>query len=190
MVKLGSGNLDLVGSGTYSGPTTISAGTLELDGNGDNLPAATALTIAASGVLDLAGNPLTVGSLSGSAGAVVTNRYASYPSTLTVAASSGSTTTFAGNIIGNNALTLSGSGALTLSGTNAYTGRTTVSGGTLGIAAPRVGRQRFGDDRRGRAVGFGQRRGDWRIACGLVAGRFGRGCLECGGVDSGDDRRI
>ena len=28
LVKLGSGTLDLVGSGTYSGPTTISAGTL------------------------------------------------------------------------------------------------------------------------------------------------------------------
>ena len=135
LIKLGTGNLDLVGSGTYSGPTTISAGTLELDGNGDNLPAATALTIAASGVLDLAGNPLTVGSLSGSAGATVTNRYASYPSTLTVAPSSGSTT-FAGNITGNDALALSGSGQLTLSGTNAYTGGTTVSSGTLDIAAP------------------------------------------------------
>ena len=75
LLKLGTGNLNLVGSGTYSGPTTISAGTLELDGGGDNLPAATALTIASSGVLDLAGNPLTVGSLSGSAGAVVTNHY-------------------------------------------------------------------------------------------------------------------
>ena len=136
LIKLGTGNLDLVGSGTYSGPTTISAGTLELDGGGNNLPAATALTIASSGVLNMAGNPLTVGSLSGSAGAIVMNSLSSsYPSTLTVAPSSGSTT-FAGNIIGNNALALSGSGALTLSGTNTYTGGTTVSGGTLDIAAP------------------------------------------------------
>ena len=136
LIKLGTGNLDLVGSGTYSGPTTISAGTLELDGNGNNLPAATALTIASSGVLDMAGNPLTVGSLSGSAGAIVTNSLSSsYLSTLTVAPSSGSTT-FAGSIVGSNALALSGSGELTLSGTNAYTGGTTVSGGTLDIAAP------------------------------------------------------
>ena len=133
-VKLGTGNLDLVGSGTYSGPTTISAGTLELDGNGENLPQATALTIASSGVFDLAGNPQTVGSLTGSAGAIITSRYSGNP-TLTVASSSGSTT-FAGSIIGNDALTLSGSGELTLSGTNAYTGGTTVSGGTLDIAAP------------------------------------------------------
>ena len=137
LTKIGAGNLDLVGTSTYSGPTTISAGTLELDGGGNNLPAATALTIASSGVLDMAGNPLTVGSLSGSAGAIVMNSLSSsYLSTLTVAPSSGSTTTFAGNIIGNNALAVSGSGELTLSGTNTYTGGTTVSGGTLDIAAP------------------------------------------------------
>ena len=34
------------------------------------------------------------------------------------------------------ALALSGSGQLTLSGTNAYSGGTTISGGTLDIAAP------------------------------------------------------
>ena len=136
LIKLGTGVLDLSGTSTYSGPTTISAGTVELDGNGENLPAATALTIASSGVLDLAGVPQTVGSLSGSAGAIITNHYSpAYSSTLTVASSAGSTT-FAGNIIGNDALALSGSGQLTLSGTNTYTGGTTVSGGTLDIAAP------------------------------------------------------
>ena len=179
LIKLGSGNLDLVGSGTYSGPTTISAGTVELDGNGDNLPAATALTIASSGVLDLAGNPLTVGSLSGSAGAVVTNKYANYPATLTVAPSSGSTTTFAGNIIGNNALAISGSGELTLSGTNAYTGGTTVSGGTLDIAAPIAlsGSGLVTIAAGGRLV-FGERRGHRRTAYGLRAGRFGAAALS------------
>ena len=137
LIKLGTGVPRPRRHGTYSGPTTISAGTLELDGNGNNLPAATALTIASSGVLDLAGNPQTVGSLSGSAGAIIMNSLSpAYSSTLTVAPSSGSTTTFAGNIIGNIALALSGSGELTLSGTNTYTGGTTVSGGTLDIAAP------------------------------------------------------
>ena len=67
--------LDLSGTSTYSGPTTISAGTVELDGNGENLPTATALTIASGGALDLAGVPQTVGSLSGSAGAIVTNHW-------------------------------------------------------------------------------------------------------------------
>ena len=190
LIKLGTGNLDLVGSGTYSGPTTISAGTLELDGGGNNLPAATALTIASSGVLDMAGNPLTVGGLSGSAGAIVMNSLSSsYLSTLTVASSSGSTT-FAGNIVGNNALALSGSGALTLSGTNTYTGGTTVSGGTLDIAAPSAlaGSGLVTIAAGGRLV-LGSGAGDRRFACGLVAGQFGRSRLERGGVDSDDNRR-
>ena len=135
LVKTGSGLLTLNGASTYSGATTISAGTLDL-GDNNRLPTATALTIASGGAFDLAGNVQTVGSLSGPAGAIVTNSLPLYPSTLTVAMSAGSTT-FAGNIIGNDALALSGSGQLTLSGTNAYTGGTTVSGGTLDIAAPR-----------------------------------------------------
>ena len=138
LIKSGTGNLDLSGTSTYSGPTTISAGTVELDGGGNNLPTATALSIASGGVLDLAGLQQTVGSLSGSAGAIVTNSYTGTTSavpTLTVNPASGATT-FAGNIIGGDALTLSGSGELTLSGSNTYTGGTTVSGGTLDIAAP------------------------------------------------------
>ena len=136
LVKLGTGVLDLSGTSTYSGPTKISAGTVELDGGGNNLPLATALTIASGGVLDMAGVPQTVGSLSGSAGAIVMNSLSSsYLSTLTVAPSAGSTT-FAGNITSNVALSVSGNGALTLSGTNTYYGGTTVSGGTLDIATP------------------------------------------------------
>ena len=136
LVKAGSGRLTLGGTNanTYSGATTISAGTLALDYD-NRLATATALTIASSGVLDLAGNAQTVGSLSGSAGAIVANSAPAYLSTLTVNPVSGAMT-FAGNIIGNTLLALSGSGALTLSGTNAYTGGTTVSGGTLEIAAP------------------------------------------------------
>ena len=136
LVKLGTGVLDLTGTSSYSGPTRISAGTLELDVNGNNLPTTTALSIASSGVLDMDGVPQTVGSLSGSAGAIIMNHWSPlYASTLTVAPSSGSTT-FAGNIISNVALAVSGSGELTLSGTNTYTGGTTIAGGTLDIAAP------------------------------------------------------
>ena len=120
LTKHGSGVLDLSGTSTYSGPTTISAGTVELDGNGDNLPTATALTIASSGVFDMAGDPQTVGSLSGSPGAVVTNRYSGHPDVdggpvlrLTRRSPGTSSATIA--------LALSGSGALTLSGTNTYT---------------------------------------------------------------------
>ena len=137
LVKLGTGVLDLSGTSTYNGPTTISAGTLELDGGGENLPTATALSIASGGAFDLAGNPQTVGSLSGSAGAIVTTSYSGVGNVaaLTVSPTSGATM-FAGNISGAMALLLSGSGELILSGSNSYTNGTTVSGGTLDIAAP------------------------------------------------------
>ena len=143
VVKTGSGTLLLNVAANYSGPTTISAGTLELAGIDNRLPTATSLTIACGGVLDLEANNQTVGSLSGSAGAIVANNSsAACNATLTVSPLSGATT-FAGNIIdstqptlGNIALVLSGDGQLTLSGTNTYTGGTTVSGGTLDIAVP------------------------------------------------------
>ena len=90
LVKMGSGLLALTNSNasanTYSGATTISAGTLQIYGNNNELPTTTALTIASSGVLDLAGNSQAVGTLSGSAGAIITNNslVASAASTLTV----------------------------------------------------------------------------------------------------------
>ena len=147
LLKMGSGLLALTNANTnasaYTGPTTISAGTLQICGNDNELPTTTALTIASSGVLDLAGNNQMVGSLSGSAMAVVTDSSTGgYTTTLTVNPASGATT-FAGNIIDSTqanhnkvALALTGGGELTLSGTNTYTGGTTVSGGTLDIAAP------------------------------------------------------
>ena len=172
LIKLGTGVLDLSGTSTYSGPTTISAGTVELDGNGENLPTATALTIASGGVLDLAGVPQTVGSLSGSAGAIITNRYSpAYSSTLTVAPSSGSTT-FAGNIISNDRLGAFRQRRIDPQRHERVHRRDDGQRRHAGHRRPqRLGRQRVGDDRRRRAAGFGERRGHRRIACGLVAGR-------------------
>ena len=129
------GNVTLAAAQSYSGATTISSGTLEVTGGNNRLPTATVLTIASDGVLDLNGSNQTVGSLSGSSGAIVANNSAgTNTSTLTVNSSSVSTT-FAGNIVNNVALALSGSGELILSGTDSYSGGTTVTGGTLDITA-------------------------------------------------------
>ena len=49
LATTGSGLLALSGSNTYSGATTIAAGTLQVAGNNDCLPTATALTIASGG---------------------------------------------------------------------------------------------------------------------------------------------
>ena len=96
---IGGGSLTLNAANSYGGPTAISAGTLVLGGS--YLPTTTPLSIAAAGALDMAGNPQTVGSLSGSAGAVIANNLVyshTYTSTLTVSPASGATT-FAGNIV-------------------------------------------------------------------------------------------
>ena len=103
----GSGGLlALAGLNTYSGSTTITAGTLALvgvgnlgDNNGDNY----AQPISNAG-------------------------------TLLVNLSSGNNQTFSGAISGAGALTQAGAGIETLTGSNTYSGNTTVSNGTLNIS--------------------------------------------------------
>ena len=174
LIKLGTGVLDLTGTSSYSGPTRISAGTLELDVNGNNLPTTTALSIASSGVLDMDGVPQTLGSLSGSAGAIIMNHWSPlYASTLTVAPSSGSTT-FAGNITSNVAFGAFRQRRIDPQRHEHLHRRDNHRRRHARHRRPqRARRQRLGDDRRRRAAGVGQRRGHRRIAYSLVAGRFG-----------------
>ena len=81
----GAGTQVLSGVNTYSGPTTITAGTLQM-GSDTALPTATPLTIDSLGVLDLGGFSATVASLSDGpfGGGIVTNSGATL-STLTLA---------------------------------------------------------------------------------------------------------
>ena len=93
------------------------------------LPTNSNVTVGAA-TLDLNGVLQTIGSLSGTANALITLGNGQ----LTV--SSPATTTYAGNINGaGGAFIMSGGGALTLSGSNSYTGGTTINAGaTLTIA--------------------------------------------------------
>lgn len=102
-----------------------------------NLPATTPVTIGNGGVVDLNAYNQSVASLSGVAGAIVTNG-GSTASVITVAPAAATTTTFAGVIqdgAGGTGLTVNGSGVQVLSGANTYTGPTTVLGGELRLAA-------------------------------------------------------
>lgn len=135
---------------TYSGDTSIYAGTLRLAGGDNRLPTGGAMVMgvagsAVYGTLDISGVNQTVAGLvsAGSNAALHTigNSSTAADSTLTVNLGSG-TNTFAGTLVDSLsggtrklALTKSGAGRLILGGSNTYTGDTIIQGGALQLAA-------------------------------------------------------
>ena len=137
LTKTGAGVLTLSGTNTYTGATSILAGTLQAGAAGGGsvfgVNSAISLADAAGVVLDLNGFNQTVGSLAGggSTGGQVTLGSA----TLTLGGSN-APATFAGIISGaGGALIKTGTGTLNLSGANSYTGLTTVSAGVLVVGS-------------------------------------------------------
>ncbi len=124
LTKLGTGTMTLSGANSYSGATTINAGTLALTGTGRT--GAGDLAVAAGATLDLAGNSNSVAGLSG-AGTVLLGAG-------TLTAGGAADTGFSGVISGAGGFTKAGAGNLTLSGTNSYTGTTAINAGTLTLA--------------------------------------------------------
>ena len=129
LTKAGAGALALSQANSYTGTTTINAGSLSLAGN-NALSDTGAVVIA-----NVAGANLTVaaaetiGSLSGGglAGGTVTLNGA-------LTTGDAANTTFNGVISGAGALVKQGSGTFTLTRANTYTGATSVSGGTLTLS--------------------------------------------------------
>ncbi|WP_026600982.1 autotransporter-associated beta strand repeat-containing protein [Methylomonas sp. 11b] len=117
LVKSGAGTQVLSGSNSYSGNTTVAAGTLSIDGDA-NLGSDSATVSLSGGNLTITSAGTLDDNLAMSAGATITNANA---------------VTLSGNITGNNALTKAGAGELTLSGTNVLAS-STVIGGTLTVA--------------------------------------------------------
>jgi fibronectin-binding autotransporter adhesin len=133
LTQLGVGTLTLTGANTYSGSTTVFAGTL-MGGALNAFSNASAMTVDASGTLDLGGHDQTVQQLAGAG--VVTNT--GVAATLFVNETAGLGSVFSGAIrdgTGVVGLDVNGSfGPLTLNnpGGNTYSGTTTVeSGATL-----------------------------------------------------------
>ncbi len=131
VTKSGIGTWVLAGANTYSGATTVSAGTLVAGVLNQAFGIGSTVTVAGGGILDLGGFNETIGSLLGSG--TVSSSAAGTP-ILTISADN-APTVFSGIIQDGNAnsvgLTIQGSGSLTLSGANTYSGATTVSAGTL-----------------------------------------------------------
>ncbi|MFH0881261.1 MAG: autotransporter-associated beta strand repeat-containing protein, partial [Lentisphaerota bacterium] len=112
---------------TWTGATTISAGTMELTA-ANGISDASALIIAGGAAFNMVAGNDTVGSMAGAGSVVMGN------STLT-AGGDGSSTTFSGAMSGaGGVLTKTGAGVLTLSGVNTHGGNTTVSAGSLIIS--------------------------------------------------------
>ncbi|HKU97750.1 MAG TPA: autotransporter domain-containing protein, partial [Vineibacter sp.] len=130
LVKSDLGTLVLTSANTYTGATTVSAGTLRI-GAGGSIATSSSLTLGASGAtLDIAadaGNQFAQ-NLAGVAGTSVV-----LGSNLTI--TSTADTIFAGVLSGDHGLGKVGAATLTLTGANTYTGGTNVSGGTLALGA-------------------------------------------------------
>ena len=126
LTKQGAGTLTLSGTNTYSGATTIEAGTLSIEGSGA-MSAVSDYKVASGATLLVSDGlgAVTAGSLAG-AGSIQVGT-----GTTLKAGSSNASTTYSGTITGNGGLDKTGTGTLTLTGTNTYTGGTTVSGGKL-----------------------------------------------------------
>lgn len=122
----------LSGSSSYTGGTRVTSGSLAV-GNGNAL--GTGSLAVNGGVLDLNGQSLSVGTLSGSSGGIVTSAVAG-PASLSVnqTADMG----FAGSIQNGSgvvSLAKSGIGLLYMAGSNTYSGTTTVTAGQVRTAA-------------------------------------------------------
>ncbi|MBW8780616.1 MAG: autotransporter-associated beta strand repeat-containing protein [Verrucomicrobia bacterium] len=121
LTQSGSGTLTLTGDNTYSGATTVNAGTLQI-GNGTtgSIAAGSAVTVASGATLGI--NLASAGTFANT----VANSG-------TVNANGANANTLSSAISGTGAFTKSGAGTTTLSGANTYTGATTVNAGTLQI---------------------------------------------------------
>jgi autotransporter-associated beta strand protein len=124
LTKTGVGTLILSGVNTYSGGTTISAGTLSTGAVGA-LPAAAPVTIN-GGTLDLAGNNQSIGTLSD--GGVSTGSIINSGAAATLTATVSGTSTYSGAItMSGSTFAAAGTGTLSLNGTNSLANLTSAA---------------------------------------------------------------
>jgi fibronectin-binding autotransporter adhesin len=131
LTKTGDGTLTLSGANGYEGATTVSAGTLALNG-GSSLADGARLTIEVDATVSLGDADETVGSLAGAGSLALGTR------SLT-AGGDDSSSTYSGAVSGTGDLVKAGTGTLTLSGASTLTGTLDVSGGTVDLAGSVAG---------------------------------------------------
>ncbi len=125
LTKDGAGTLTLNGANTYSGPTTVSAGTLRL-GASERINNLSAVTVASGATFDVNGQTETVGSLAG-AGIV------SLGTGSLTAGGDNTSTTFSGDLNGTGTLAKTGTGTLTINSDLTFGGNLNLTGGALQV---------------------------------------------------------
>ncbi len=135
--KAGTGKVILNQVNTYTGPTTISNGTVILSGSG-TLGSGANLNLA-GGQLDLGGFSQTVGtvSISGAFASGDTILNGSLTGTSYLATNATGNAIISANLLANGTIGFakSGAGTLSLTGNNTYTGTNTISAGVLKIGS-------------------------------------------------------
>ncbi len=128
----GTGRVVLGGANTFTGATTMTAGTLDVN---NQLALQNSVLNYNGGAVTLdsavTANAFTLGGLAGSVNLSLTNT-ATTAIALTVG-NNNNTASYSGVLSGGGSLTKTGLGTQTLTGVNTYTGNTTVSNGTLRI---------------------------------------------------------
>ncbi|MGA0176985.1 MAG: autotransporter-associated beta strand repeat-containing protein [Chthoniobacterales bacterium] len=124
IIKEGASVLTLSAANTYTGGTTINAGTLSL-GAANVLANAGAVTVA-GGTFNLGGFAETVGAVTLASGTITNG-------TLTGSSYAVQSGTVAAVLAGGGSLTKTGAGEVALSGANTYTGTTSINGGILSL---------------------------------------------------------
>jgi len=130
--KGGNGTMILGGTNTYTGATTIGAGTLRLANSLALQNSTLNYTGGAALVFDssVGTHAFTFGGLSGTSNIALADNGANAVA-LTVGNNNTSPAAYSGILSGGGSLAKTGTGTLTISGSSTYTGATTVNGGTL-----------------------------------------------------------
>lgn len=138
IVKAGSGNQVLAGTGNHTGGTSITGGTLTLASSAALTSSTLTLTGTGALAFDAAASTFNVGGLSAaSAGTgydITLNNNATTPAGITLSVGgNNANTSYAGVLSGAGNLTKVGTGTLTLTGTNLHSGGITLANGGLTI---------------------------------------------------------
>ncbi|MGO7837462.1 autotransporter outer membrane beta-barrel domain-containing protein [Rhizobium johnstonii] len=127
LTKAGTGTFILSSRQSYTGATTVSAGTLQLM-SVNAVPATSPLEVRTGAQLNMAGFNQAFASLTGNGNILLGNANFSIGGV-------GGSGSFSGVISGSGSVTKSGAGTLGLFGNNSFSGGMTVVGGTLAVSS-------------------------------------------------------